>query len=346
MGPQAYVGPAALGALHGHALAWWAAMHAQPPSLAGTFDGVAFDAATAPIALAIANQASLHQLTTHAFTSAPANAILGARPYATLGDVATVKGVGQATMKALLAYAQSGTWVSPVTGFTLDAASIAAETDLLKEQLVEDEGFAEYVLGLAGSRNEADVIMSALRAEIDRLTAPLAGNVYVDQQTANEAIDAAAPVKQRTKDGGWTYLNEIGVVTPGTPACTATFDGAVGPHLGALLFMSESDRPISLVAYAGAGASAPTAASVLALVGAPAGSTAELRDPTSFYANLEPAGSADATAVQTAFQSQLTDIVYVAVIPPSPNQALVQVYLVGRTSCGDLVGVTSISVET
>ncbi len=251
-------------------------------------------------------------------------------------------------MKSLLAYAESGTWVAPGTGFTLDAASIAAETDMMKENLTQDEGFAEYVLDIAGDKNEAVTIMSALMKEIDVLTAPLAGTTYADQDTADAAVDAAAPVQQLTKAGGWTYLASIGVVHPAS--CTNTFEPAVSPHLGDVLFLSESDRPLTLVSYPGAGKAAPTAASVLALVGAPAGSTAALRDPASFFANLEASSStADMDApvtIQGAFDSQLVDVVYVAVTPPVPNNVLVQVYLVGRTTCGDLVGMTSISVET
>ena len=75
-----------------------------------------------------------------------------------------------------------------------------------------------------------------------------------------------------------------------------------------------------------------------------------LRDPASFFSNLEASSStADMDApltIQGAFDAQLVDVVYVAVIPPAPNDVLVQVYLVGRTTCGDRVGLASISVET
>jgi hypothetical protein len=349
MGPEAYVGLTALTQLRGHARAWWAAMNAQPPSLAGTFDGVTFNDHDATIALAIADEARISQLEAHDVKSSPATTLVSNRPYATLAAVAATNGIGQATMHAILVYAQSGTWVSPVTGYTLDAAELAAETGLLKDQLTDDEGFAEYVLTLAqADDNEAITIMNALMAQIDELSAPLLGNVYVNKGAADVAIDAAAPVKELTKSGGWTYLASIGVAQPGT--CQATFANAVSPHLADVLFLSESDRPLSVVAYPGAGTSAPTAASVLALVGAPSGSTALLRDPANFYNNLEPSsGTADpsaASAIQSAFTSQLTDVVYVAVFPGGPSAVEVQVYLVGRTSCGDLVGLTSISIET
>jgi hypothetical protein len=255
MGPVAYVGVVALGALRDYADVWFAEMHDAgdaAPALAGTFDGVAFDEATAQTALEIANGATSAQLTAHGITAAPAAAMVAARPYATLAAVAAVSGIGSATMQALHGYAQSGAWAPAGAG----------------------------------------------------------------------------------------------------AACVTTFQDAVQPHLADVLLMSESDRPLTIVAFPGAGATAPTAASVLALAGAPAGSTAELRDAANYFANLEPASdtadAAAAAAIQAAFGSLLTDVVYVAVIPPAgtPDHALVQSYLVGRTSCGDVVGLVAISVET
>jgi hypothetical protein len=139
---------------------------------------------------------------------------------------------------------------------------------------------------------------------------------------------------------------------PPDPTCAANFDAAVRPHLADVLFLSESDRPLDIVSFPGAGASAPTAASVLALAKEKPGSTAEVRDPADFWVDLEAANAtADAnapSAIQAAFAAQLTDVKYVAIFLPKtdPYHAEVRVYLVGRTSCGDLVGLRSISVET
>ena len=119
-----------------------------------------------------------------------------------------------------------------------------------------------------------------------------------------------------------------------------------------MLFLSESDRPFDLVSFPGAGTAAPTAASVLPLAGAPAGSTAELRDVGGFYAALEPASAAAdpgaAATIEAAVGAQLSDVVYVAVPAPagSPDTAIVDVYLVGRTRCGDLVGLHAVAIET
>jgi hypothetical protein len=245
MAPVPYVASAALVRLRAHAAVWWTAQRSSgEPVVAGTFDGVTFDQATARVALVIANTATQAQLTEHGVTSSPATHIVAGRPYATLGAVSALSGVGTATMTALKAYAQSGAWPPP-----------------------------------------AD--------------------------------------------------------------CLARFSDAVSPHLASLLFMSESDRPLAIVTFPGQGGTAPTAASVLALVG---GTSAELRDVANYYSNLEPADSSDAAAVQAAFTAQLTDVVYVAIhpapTPEDPNSCDLPVYLVGRTACGDLVGIRSIAVET
>ncbi len=138
----------------------------------------------------------------------------------------------------------------------------------------------------------------------------------------------------------------------GASCVQSAFADAVGPQLPALLFMSESDRPIELVSFAGAGGVAPTGASVLALLGKPAGYTAEVRDVANYYVAFEPSSSsADpsaAAAVEAAISAQLTDVIYVAIHAPagSIDQALVDVYLVGRNCRGDLVGLHAIAVET
>ncbi len=253
MGPVSYVGASALESLRDAATGWWTPMRAgATQSLGGTFDGVAFDEQTAATALDIANGASADELTAHGMTTSPANAIVAARPFATVAAVAAVKGVGTASMNALHDYAASGAW------------------------------------------------------------------------------------------GG----------SAGPAACIDAFANAVSPHLADLLFMSESDRPIDVFSYAGAGGAAPTPAQILSLVGAPAGSTVESRAVDNFNVALEPSSdSADpaaAAAVESIVSSQLDDVIFVKIHKPvgDPYSAEVDVYLVGRTSCGDLVGLHAVAIET
>ncbi len=192
-------------------------------------------------------------------------------------------------------------------------------------------------------------------AQLDKLMDARAAKALVDHRPYTTVTQmgpqsyvggAALGALRKSAPSFWSAMHAA------PPGCIATFDAAVRPHLADVLFLSESDREIQIVSYPGAGTTAPTAASVLALVGAPAGSTAQLRDVGNYYVDLEPSsGTADpgaAAAIQAAVTAQLHDVVYVAIFAPkgSIDQALVGVYLVGRTTCGDLVGLTSIAVET
>jgi len=106
VGNVALIGPSALTALRGQARTWWFARANQPPAgLAGTFDGVTFDEATAAKALEIANTHTRTQMVDGGVYGNGASVIVGNRPYATLGAVAGLSGVGTSTMQGLHAYA-------------------------------------------------------------------------------------------------------------------------------------------------------------------------------------------------------------------------------------------------
>jgi hypothetical protein len=82
-------------------------------TLAGTFDGVAFDEATAKAALKLANTAALQTLLDGGLPINGAAPIVGNRPFTSLGQVAAVSGVGVATMTALNALAKTRAVVTP-----------------------------------------------------------------------------------------------------------------------------------------------------------------------------------------------------------------------------------------
>ena len=115
-----------------------------------------------------------------------------------------------------------------------------------------------------------------------------------------------------------------------------------------VLFLSESDRAIEVRVFAGEGASAPTEASVVALAGLPTGSTHSTRPTENFAAAFEPNSGAPKTAPATlsaAIDASLSDLIYVAIIDPA-FPAEVHVILAGRSACGDLVLLRSVSIET
>jgi DNA uptake protein ComE-like DNA-binding protein len=103
----ALIGTSALGAFRGQSATWWHARAQHPTTLAGTFDGVAFDEPTAQRALAIANTHTRDQMVAGGVYGNGASAIIGNRPYVSLAAVASVAGVGASTMQGLHAYATS-----------------------------------------------------------------------------------------------------------------------------------------------------------------------------------------------------------------------------------------------
>jgi DNA uptake protein ComE-like DNA-binding protein len=109
MGPMSYVGGSALERLRSEAPAWWRA-RAGVVSLAGTFDGVAFDDETARVAIEIANDATHAEMVANGVYSSGAAVIAGNRPYTGLAQIAALSGVGTSTMRGLHDYAASGAW--------------------------------------------------------------------------------------------------------------------------------------------------------------------------------------------------------------------------------------------
>ena len=334
----AYVGSATIAKIQAYALA-------HPVPSGEVVEGVSFTGWQSVAVVWGVNHASVADLDRF-LDSRAAKALVAGAPFASVAQMGPMAYVGASALTALRG--QSATWWNASKqGFVLDESTRAADAELLKESLAEDEGFVEEVVQpLAGGDNSEGVaILQALENEIDVLTKPLVGTTYADADAAEAAVDAAAPVKSLTKSGGWTYLESIGLKQPPT-TCVASFQSAVSSDLANLLFMSESDRPFDVVYFDGQGTKAPTAASVLALVHKPAGSTASIRAAANYFTALEGDDTAIAN-VETAFGT-LTDVTYVAVFAPpnSIDKALVDVYLVGRTSCGDLVGVHAIAVET
>lgn len=253
-------------------------------------------------------------------------------PFTTVAEVDAVAYVGDAALRKLDAYAQAhpapaGETVKAVAfqGWQAEAVLWGVnQADLATLNAFLDVRAAQ---GLVAHRPFASV-------------AAMGGVAYVG---------AAALTALRGEAQTWWGALRAG----GAGAdCVAKFDDAVGPHLGDLLFLSESDRPFDLVSFPGAGGSAPTAASVAALVKAPATSRLYTRSADNYFAAFEmSSSSADPMAaqlVEAAVKAQLTDLVYIAIQPPagSVDQALVDVYLLGLTSCGDLVGIHAIAVET
>jgi DNA uptake protein ComE-like DNA-binding protein len=310
---------------------------AEHPAPAGeTVKGVVFHGWEDQAVIWGVNQASTADLDAMLDTRA-ATSLLTHRPFTTVAQMGTLSYVGATALNKLLGGALNW-WALEHGGNAGTGGQFAGRFD----GAVFDETEAETALQIVNKATLAQLTGNGIASTPAKAIIAARPLMTLAQVAALSGVGPATmnALLAYAKSGTW------GV------SCEDTFTAAVGPQLSNLLFLSESDRPIDLVLFTGAGTTAPTADSVLHLLNSPAGYTAETRDVANYYVDFEPASAtADmgaAGAVQAAITAQLTDVVYIAIHPPagSVNQAEVGVYLLGRTKCGDLVGLHSISIET
>ena len=201
----AYVGDHAFTLLRAYATA-------HPAPAGETVEGVAFTGWQSEAVVWGVNNAQQTELDSMLDTRASAG-LIARRPFTSVTAMGPVPYVATTALTKLRTNARAWWNAShQPSGYVLTAANLATITDSLKESLYDDEGFVTFVSGLAnGDDTVTSRILTALEAEIDRLAAPLLGTRYADADAARESVDDAAPVKQRTKIGGWTYLESIGV---------------------------------------------------------------------------------------------------------------------------------------
>jgi len=154
---------------------------------------------------------------------------------------------------------------------------------------------------------------------------------------------------------GATYSNACAAASAGVSVETdGECAGSCTPEVTAIQeaaaqvwFLSESDRPITVQVFEGEGTSAPTLETVLAHAMAPAGASATVRETDRFARAFEPAPGAaeEAPAQLSSALGALSEPPYLAIISPD-EPAVVRVILVGRTRCGELVWLESVSIET
>jgi len=199
-----YVGDSALSRLRAYAAA-------HPAPAGETVEGVVFAGWESEAVVWGVNHATVEL--DAMLDSRAAAGLLAKRPFTSVAQMGAVPYVAKTALTALRTHARAWWNAShQPAGFVLTADALAQITATLKQNLWDDEGFVTFVDGLANHDAALTTkIMNGLGDEIDRLAAPLVGTTYFDATAATESVDNAAPVKQRTKIGGWTYLESIGI---------------------------------------------------------------------------------------------------------------------------------------
>jgi hypothetical protein len=179
------------------------------------------------------------------------------------------------------------------------------------------------------------------------LTEPGADCFVTDALTKPVAVVkfAAQPGASRSR---FTKLTEtVSCSTAGL--CDADFKPVVETAAAGMTYMSESDYPLTYVTYGMQGA--PTADKIRALTSTPAGTLVEEISFAELFDSLGEAYdpndpyiveyAAKYRALRAVLEENLTDLTVVRV-----GEVSIDVYIVGQTSCGELVGLKTTSIET
>jgi DNA uptake protein ComE-like DNA-binding protein len=228
IGNVALIGPNALRALKGQARTWWFARQNQPsqPSLAGTFDGVVFDEATATRALELTNTAAAGELSSKGLASSAVSAIVAGRPFASLSAVAAASGVGPASMQALKNWASA-----PVNPPARTLAEVRAALETAAGGIWFPSETDAIIVYLQGTQlNGAPITEAVIRAQLTvQHDAQIANVMYTDP--SQRSLAAKTEVEERD---ALAYLQRI--IDNTDPADEVSLENAakIGALKGAL----------------------------------------------------------------------------------------------------------------
>lgn len=203
IGAVSLIGPSALRALKGQARTWWFAFSNQPvqQTLAGTFDGVQFDEATAVRALELANVSNADVLVSKGLASSAVSAIVALRPFSTLSAVAAASGVGPASMQALKNWASA-----PVAPVGKSLAEVRAELETAAGGIWFPSETDAHIIYLQGEQlNGAAITVEIIRAQLTvQHDAQIANVMYTDP--SERSLAAKTQVEERD---ALAYLQRI-----------------------------------------------------------------------------------------------------------------------------------------
>jgi hypothetical protein len=215
----------------------------------------------------------------------------------------------------------------------------------------DEEWLAVYAAGVKNTGGYAAEIRRLRLSDTGKsvkvtaaLTSPGAG-CFVTQALTKPFAVVRFPAQPGASTSRFSKLAETHVCG----ACGASLQSALETAADGMLFMSESDYPLTYVGWTGEGA--PTAANLSALLGVQAGTLVEQR---SFAQTMDHLGEAydpgdpyiveyaqTFRALREVMEANLTDLTVIRV-----GEISIDVYFVGRSSCGDLVGLKTTSIET
>ncbi|MFS8069118.1 MAG: nuclease A inhibitor family protein [Byssovorax sp.] len=166
----------------------------------------------------------------------------------------------------------------------------------------------------------------------------------------SEDESGATSGEEREESGGASVSSRASLRggADGEVNCADTLVTGLGMETEGLLYPSEGDYPFETVDLEDPrGAGAITPAHLLALLDLDPQTRTETRTVDALFADLlvGPDGARYQVVLDT-LREELTDLAVIQIVPAVPSSAQIHVYVVGRTPCAEVAGVTTISIET
>ena len=123
--------------------------------------------------------------------------------------------------------------------------------------------------------------------------------------------------------------------------CAAELEAELAPIIEGLLYMSESDYPFDPYVVADAASGPILSARMLDLLGLPPATVIEQRSYDEFFTPYVLAQDPRFGQMRSVLEAHLTDTVVFRV-----GEIHIDVYVVGRTACGEVAGLHTVAIET
>jgi hypothetical protein len=223
-------------------------------------------------------------------------------------------------------------------------------------------GATFYVVKLANTETFNKINTTSTRIAHNFTIATTAGdatarfNAITELKTATGLVTAGTfkTLHARNTFTATTLFLKVPPAAAPAHACGTAETNTLAAATNTLLYMSESDYPFTTILRTDLGTGPATAATVRTLAGSalPANAAVNPETVDDFFswiarpdsADMDDAEKADAAkyrALRTLLEQDLTDL---RIFRAGTIQ--VQVYILGRTSCGELAGLQTVAIET
>lgn len=156
---------------------------------------------------------------------------------------------------------------------------------------------------------------------------------------ADDTVGQDAAVAEAAVEGS----SEAAIAQDAAKDCVAAFSAEIAPVIEDLLYMSESDYPFEVFSYPDDGIGEISPSHVLDLLGLPADTAVEQRTPEQFFTEYLMTGPDGAKYAQmkSILEANMSDLTVIRI-----GAIEIDVFVVGRTECGEIAGLKTTAIET